>query len=157
MRSNVNKRQQQSLYRESDSYQIGKLESRDILYQDDFDLTYKDQYETEKDFSGIGPVGYKRSTEKIKDEAFTLLKKDSSLDASQIVIEVKDRILILHGKVSSRTDKRLAERIVEEVSGIDDVYNFLTINKRPKGWIPGLDRIQKSILGGVYGSKKKSK
>lgn len=100
--------------------------------------------------AGKGPRGYKRSDEKIKEEASELLMNDHDLDASDIEIELQDRCLILKGEVISRRDKRLAEDLVENISGIDDVQNQLRI-KKPKveGWIPGLDSLDDS--GGQNG------
>jgi hypothetical protein len=151
MESKISKRRNLSPYHESDSQHTEKYESKDLLYEDDFDLTYEDQYQTEIDYSGVGPKGYRRSSERLKEEAFSLLQRNRDLDASEIEVEVKDEIIILKGNVKSRSDKRLAERIVEEIHGIEDVYNFLTINKKPEGWIPGLDSIENKIQGGSDG------
>lgn len=91
---------------------------------------------------GKGPKGYVRSPKRIKDEACDILMKDFALDASDIEVDVKDNILYLRGTVSSRKDKKRAEYLLEDISGISDVQNLLSV-KIPKtdGWVPGLGKV----------------
>lgn len=134
---------------------------QDDQYRENYDPTYEDEYgmrhpyehggqqnrwsddlrseASHENHSGKGPKGYVRSEQRIKDEASEILTHDYDLDASEIEIEIKDRCLILRGEVKNRRDKRLAEYLVEDISGIEDVDNQLRIKKnKVEGWIPGI-------------------
>lgn len=148
---------------------------QDDQFSDDYDPTYEDEYgmrhpyehggqqnrwsddlrseASHENHSGKGPKGYVRSEQRIKEEASEILTHDYDLDASDIEIEIKDRCLILRGEVNSRHDKRLAEYLVEDISGIEDVDNQLRIKKNQvEGWIPG---IHKNVeTGGQDGQAK---
>lgn len=76
---------------------------------------------------GKGPKGYERSQARIEEEACELLSRNRDLDASELCVTVKDRCLYLTGEVSTRHAKRLAEYLVEDISGIDDVQNKIRI------------------------------
>ncbi len=76
---------------------------------------------------GKGPKNYTRSTERIKEDASDRLSDDSLVDASNIDIEVKDNELTLSGTVGSRNEKRRAEDLVENVSGVSNVQNNLRV------------------------------
>jgi hypothetical protein len=92
---------------------------------------------------GKGPKGYKRSPERIIDEACEILERDFQIDASDVEVDYKDGTLILKGEVSSRSDKRRAESLVENLAGVEDVHNNLRIKKsHVEGWIPGLGNIE---------------
>jgi BON domain len=95
---------------------------------------------------GKGPKGYKRSPERIRDEACEILARDFDLDASDIEVDIKDDVLILKGEVNSRRDKRLAEYLVENIAGISDVLNQLKIKKtEADGWISGAGNVENEI------------
>lgn len=85
--------------------------------------------ENVKDFFGVGPEGYRRSDERIREEASEALMRDPFVDASKIRVEVKDGIVTLRGSVESRWMKRQAEDCVDDISGVDDVRNELTVRK----------------------------
>jgi hypothetical protein len=150
-----------------DSYQ-------DDQYRSDYDPTYEDEFGMKHPYEhggrqnrwsddirseashenhfGKGPKGYQRSDMRIKDEACEILTRDWELDASDIEVDVEDRCLILRGEVASRDDKRLAEALVEDISGIDDVQNQLKIKKNVDGWIPGIGQVhEKDSGGGING------
>lgn len=148
---------------------------QDDQFRNDYDPTYEDEYgmkhpyehggeenrwsddlrseASQENHAGKGPKGYMRSEERIKEEASEILTHDYDLDASEIEIEVQDRCLVLKGEVNSRRDKRLAEYLVEDISGIEDVDNQLRIKKlNIEGWIPGIRNIEGS--GGEDGQVK---
>jgi hypothetical protein len=98
--------------------------------------------------AGKGPRGYRRSEERVKDEACEILARDFFLDASEIEVELKDQVLTLKGEVGSREDKRRAEDLVAEIPGVADVQNQLRVKATPaEGWIPGLGNIDESLGG----------
>ncbi|MFP5384825.1 MAG: BON domain-containing protein [Bacteriovoracia bacterium] len=86
---------------------------------------------------GKGPKGWKRSDERIREEACEALYHDSRIDASDIDVEVKEGTVKLRGNVDSRDTKRAAERCVEDISGVEDVQNELRV-RREEGNISDL-------------------
>jgi osmotically-inducible protein OsmY len=84
-------------------------------------------------YTGQGPKGYQRSDERIREDICERLTEDSDLDAREIEVLVVSREVTLQGSVSSRSDKRLAEDIVESVSGVGDVHNQLRVSQGTMG------------------------
>lgn len=160
---------------------FGEERIRHDSYQDDqyrpgYDPTYEDEYgmkhpyehggesnrwsddirseASRESYRGKGPKGYKRSSERIREEACEILTRSHDLDASNIDVVIQDDILVLDGEVSSRHDKRLAEDLVENISGVRDVHNHLVIQKNDvEGWIPGVGHV-KSDERGANGKAK---
>ncbi len=79
---------------------------------------------------GKGPKGWKRSDERIKDEACEALYRDPHIDAREIDLSVESGRVFLRGTVQSRETKKRAEDCVENVSGVVDVQNELRIDNR---------------------------
>ena len=146
-------------YRESDSFDEGQRtpfneqriqydRQRNEEFQDDWAPSYKDQYEREEsvNYFGKGPKGYRRSPERIIDDASERLARDFELDASGITVDLEDRVLVLKGEVGTRRDKHRAEWLLEELPGIDDIKNLITIKKsNVEGWIPGVGSVEDEI------------
>ena len=78
---------------------------------------------------GKGPTGYKRSDERISDDAHERLTDDTWLDASSIAVSVSGGEVTLSGTVETREAKHRAERIVEHLSGVNHVQNNLRLAK----------------------------
>lgn len=98
-----------------------------------------------ENYFGKGPKGYKRSDDRIKEEACEILTEDFALDASDIEIEVKDQIIYLRGQVASRKDKKRAEYLLEDLSGVRDIQNLLTVKDAGMdGWIPGIGAVKET-------------
>jgi len=76
---------------------------------------------------GLGPQGYKRSDDRISDDAHERLTDDTWLDASNISISVSGGEITLSGTVESREAKHRAERLVEDLSGVTHVQNNLRV------------------------------
>jgi osmotically-inducible protein OsmY len=76
---------------------------------------------------GRGPKSYTRSDDRIREDVNDRLTDDPRLDASDIEVQVKDCEVTLAGQVRSREDKRRAEDIVEDVSGVKHVQCNLRI------------------------------
>ena len=81
----------------------------------------------ERGARGLGPKGYKRSDERISEEVHQRLTDDSWLDASNISCSVSGGEVTLSGTVENREAKHRAERIVEDLSGVNHVQNNLRI------------------------------
>jgi hypothetical protein len=160
------------LGRERGLNRFGEERPRHDHYQDDqfkkdYDPTYEDEYgmkhpyehggrynrwsddirseASRESHSGKGPKGYKRSPERIREEACEILARDWYLDASDIEVSVEDNRLVLNGEVRSRKDKRHAEAIVENISGIEDVLNQIKVNHKVEGWIPGIGHVNEHV------------
>ena len=86
-----------------------------------------EEYKRQTNFTGHGPKNYKRSDDRIYEEVCEALMKDRHVDASTIGVKVEKRVVYLSGKVNSRQIKKLAEAIVEDLPGVQDVRNELTI------------------------------
>ncbi len=75
--------------------------------------------------SGKGPKGYKRSDDRIREDACEALSVHPEIDASDMEVDVKDGIVYLTGSVESRLVKRMAEDLIENVPGVMDIRNEL--------------------------------
>lgn len=114
--------------------QYGSNWNRPGLHSDDYSFTRdhnhdRRQYGTMDDYSGVGPSGYKRSDDKIREDVCEALLWDPEVDATDIEVSVKEGVVSLKGFVDSRHAKRIAERITDDISGIKDVQNQLIIKK----------------------------
>jgi osmotically-inducible protein OsmY len=78
---------------------------------------------------GLGPQGYKRADERISDDAHERLTDDAWLDASNITLTVSGGEITLSGTVDNRHAKHHAERLVEDISGVNQVQNNLRLAK----------------------------
>jgi len=81
-------------------------------------------------YAGVGPKGYKRSPERLKEQVSDALEEHGYLDASDIEVKVEETTVTLTGTVDSRETKRLAEDLASSVNGINDVNNQLKVRSR---------------------------
>ena len=77
--------------------------------------------------SGKGPKGYARSDERIREDVCDRLTDDPQLDASSIDVRVQKGEVTLDGTVGHRNDKRHAEDLIDDVSGVKHVQNNLRV------------------------------
>jgi osmotically-inducible protein OsmY len=89
----------------------------------------RESFSSRVNYSGLGPKGYKRSDERIREDVCDKLQKHSLIDASEIEVDVSDGCVYLKGYVSSRNIKRLAENAIQNISGVMDVQNLLKIKQ----------------------------
>lgn len=80
-------------------------------------------------FQGLGPKGYKRSDETIKEDVSEALYRSSSVDASDIEVFVENGIVTLKGSVTDRAQKKEAQAVIENLAGVEDVNNDLFLMK----------------------------
>jgi osmotically-inducible protein OsmY len=78
---------------------------------------------------GKGPKDYKRSEERIKEDAYDHLSDDDMVDATNVQVQVQDNEVILSGTVNDREQKRRAEDIVESISGVTNVQNNIRVSR----------------------------
>jgi len=82
---------------------------------------------------GRGPKGYSRSDERIRDDVNDRLTDDPFLDATHIEVSVAGGEVTLAGTVTARGDKRRAEDLADEVSGVKHVQNNLRVQDASAG------------------------
>ena len=78
-------------------------------------------------YRGVGPKGYVRSDERIRELVCDDLMDDPWLDASHIEVAVKDGEVTLSGTVGDRDAKRWAEDVAEHTGGVKHVQNNLRV------------------------------
>lgn len=79
--------------------------------------------------SGRGPKGYQRSDDRIREDVCETLTHHGEIDASEIEIDVRAGEVTLRGTVEDRWQKRLAEDVIESISGVKDVRNEIRVNR----------------------------
>jgi len=94
---------------------------------------------------GKGPKNYRRSDERVKEDVSDRLSDDPWLDASDIEVATSSGEVTLSGQVNTRDDKRRAEQLAEQVSGVDNVQNNLRVKKMQDDWRSG----QSTATGGT--------
>lgn len=80
-------------------------------------------------FRGVGPQGFTRSDERIKELVCERLSDDGDLDASKIIVEVKNGEVTLRGSVDERAMKYHAEELIDDISGVKDVENLIRVKR----------------------------
>jgi BON domain-containing protein len=84
-------------------------------------------------YRGKGPQNYKRSDERIKEDASECLTEHGMIDASGVDVSVSNGEVTLKGTVPDRHMKRMAEDAVENLSGVKEVHNQLRVQQEGKG------------------------
>jgi osmotically-inducible protein OsmY len=79
---------------------------------------------------GRGPKGYERSDERLREMVCERLTDDPSIDASEISIEVTNKVVKLTGSVDDRRTKYLVEDVIEQVGGVRDIDNQLRVQQQ---------------------------
>lgn len=95
----------------------------------DDDARRRRQEDELREHRGRGPKGYVRSDERIREDVSDRLSDDWRVDASDIEVSVEAGEVTLSGFVSSREDKRRAEDLADDCSGVKHVQNNLRINR----------------------------
>lgn len=78
-------------------------------------------------FRGRGPKGYERSDERLREMICERLTDDPRIDASDVHIEVKDKVVKLTGQVPDRRTKYEIEDVVEHCGGVKDIDNQVRV------------------------------
>jgi osmotically-inducible protein OsmY len=98
------------------------------IYEDDRGRTHLFEHGSES-FAGRGPKGYRRSDERIREDVCDRLTEDGRVDATDVEVLVNSGEVTLSGAVTSRGQKRYAEDIVEDVTGVREVHNNLRVSR----------------------------
>ena len=81
----------------------------------------------EQDHRGRGPSNYTRSNERLLEHACERLTEDRGVDARNINVTCENNEVTLDGTVNTRWEKRRAEDIVHDISGVNHVQNNLRL------------------------------
>jgi hypothetical protein len=90
--------------------------------------SWRSEFNEGQNYTGRGPKGYRRSDDRIREEVCEVLTFEPSVDASEIEVIVMDGNVTLSGNVDDRNQKRRAEEVVENVSGVRDVHNNVKVS-----------------------------
>lgn len=82
-----------------------------------------------EDHRGRGPAGYTRSDDRIREDANDALTDDWGVDARDVTVSVANGEVTLDGTVPSRQQKRRAEDVVDDLSGVKHVQNNLRVKE----------------------------
>ena len=93
---------------------------------------------------GKGPKSYRRSDERIREDVNDQLS-EGYLDASEVEVLVVDGVVTLSGTVNSRSDKRRAEDIADDVRGVKNVENRLRVEQSDFDRYPSLTENRSSF------------
>jgi osmotically-inducible protein OsmY len=78
---------------------------------------------------GKGPRNYRRGDERITEDINESLTQDGRIDAEDIEVSVSNGEVTLSGTAQDRREKRWAEDLAEQVSGVSDVSNQIRIKR----------------------------
>jgi len=96
-------------------------------------VTYTEMWMVVGPFTGRGPRGYRRSDDRIREDIHERLTQHGQVDASDIDVDVRDGDVTLRGMVDNRAMRRMAEDVVESVSGVQDVTNQIRVRRPVEG------------------------
>jgi hypothetical protein len=81
------------------------------------------------EFEGLGPKGYQRSDARIQEDVCDRLTEAPDIDASDIEVKTANGEVTLSGSVRDRGQKRRAEDVIENLSGVREVHNNLRVSR----------------------------
>lgn len=115
-----------------------------------YEPEHRSMWESVKDFFGVGPKGYSRSDDRIREDVSDALTRDRAVDASDIEVSVMSGTVTLRGSVSDKWMKRRAEDCAEEITGVKDVRNDLEVRRESSS--TNLDYLSSSGRTGSIGT-----
>lgn len=92
--------------------------------------------ENRRHFVGRGPKNFRRSDERVYEDVCDLLTHSPDVDASDVVVEVKDGVVCLSGRVPERIQKYIAEDITIDVAGVRDIRNDIKVDDHNRFGVP---------------------
>ena len=78
-------------------------------------------------YKGVGPRGWRRSDETIRDEIAERMAHDEEIDARDVEVTVTAGEVVLQGSVGTRAQRRRAEDVAWSIAGVRDVQNRLGV------------------------------
>jgi len=104
------------------------------------------------EFFGKGPKGYKRSDDRIREDASEALWAHPQIDASEIEVDVREGVVTLSGTVSERRMKRMIEDEIEDLPGVKDVINNVRTQDRFSSGLQGSSSTSAATSSGLGSS-----
>lgn len=114
------------------------FEENEAITERDFSSqgpVFDDRTRGPRNYRGVGPKGYRRSDDRILEEACERLYRSPEVDPSNIEVSVEEGIIILKGSVEKRSYKVAAERIIEHLPGVVDVRNEVMVERDSGGLV----------------------
>ena len=90
-------------------------------------------YQSPGRYAGRGPKGYRRSDERLREDACERLTADPDVDASDLEVSVQDGEVTLEGTVRTRAMKRAAEDCIDAIPGVQQIHNRLRVESGEAG------------------------
>jgi osmotically-inducible protein OsmY len=84
-----------------------------------------------RSYRGVGPRGYTRPDDRIREDINESLTEADDLDASGITVAVANGVATLGGTVAQRWMKHRAEDVADGCSGVRDVRNDIQVGNPP--------------------------
>lgn len=78
---------------------------------------------------GLGPQGYTRSDERIREDVCDRLTEHPAVDARNVQVTVENGVVLLQGMVAHRSMKYCAEDSAGSVSGVKDIDNRIRVDR----------------------------
>jgi len=85
--------------------------------------------DAERSGRAVGSVDDKPSNDYIRQEVNDHLVQHNYIDATEVVVSVKDGEVTLEGSVPDDDQKKYAEEVAQKVAGVKQVRNLLKIKK----------------------------
>ena len=79
-------------------------------------------------YRGVGPRGYTRPDDRIREDISDALTEADDVDASGITVQVADGVATLGGRVGQRWMKHRAEDLADACTGVRDVRNEIQVD-----------------------------
>jgi hypothetical protein len=73
------------------------------------------------------PRGYQRSDERLRDEIYDKLIRQTNIDVSDVEVAIDEGVVSLSGMLSTRWEKHQVEDIVDSIWGVKDIHNNLRV------------------------------
>ncbi|QYY28361.1 BON domain-containing protein [Cupriavidus pinatubonensis] len=77
----------------------------------------------------VGPRGYQRTDERIRDQICERLSYARGVDISDVSVDVKDSVVTLSGTVKSRSQKYYIEDLADSTYGVSEVNNDIRVRR----------------------------
>lgn len=92
---------------------------------------------THTTYIGLGPKGYVRPDERIREEICDELTRRPDVDPREVEVRVADGEVTLEGSVEDRTTRAAVDEIATNCAGVRQVFNRLRVVERPVDPVPG--------------------
>jgi hypothetical protein len=80
-------------------------------------------------YVGLGPEGYSRSDERIREDICDELTRRGDIDPSRVVVTVRDGEVTLEGLVDSLETRRVVDDVASACTGVSQVHDLLRLEQ----------------------------